>query len=224
MCSCTGTRLATSNVLLKLWSTDPSVFNRISWFNCSCVGERFVSRPHLLGEVHKGSYSLTSGKLKGRKNILRMMRNEKRKMKVMERSRKSEKTLTSCTDEMRQTLGHLEPSDVCKEWVWQHKTTKTYNNYAHIHVFMMCFVLMFSGSWFSRCHWCWTSHRSAGWFYASTAVHHAYSIPKVLFFSSGCCSPTLSCHRPLKLYPKFLHSSHRENGSFEVLSLHRRLQ
>ena len=30
----------------------------------------------------------------------------------------------------------------------------------------------------------------------------------------------LSCHRQLNLYPKFLHISHRENGSFEVLSLH----
>ena len=39
-------------------------------------------------------------------------------------------------------------------------------------------------------------------------------------FSSGCCSPTLSCHRQLNLYPKFLHISHRENGSFKVLSLH----
>ena len=28
------------------------------------------------------------------------------------------------------------------------------------------------------------------------------------------------CHRPLNLYPKFLHISHREKGSFEVLSLH----
>ena len=31
---------------------------------------------------------------------------------------------------------------------------------------------------------------------------------------------TLSCHRQLKLYTKFLHVSHRENGSIEVLSLH----
>ena len=28
------------------------------------------------------------------------------------------------------------------------------------------------------------------------------------------------CDRPLNLYPKFLHISHRENGTFEVLSLH----
>ena len=50
--------------------------------------------------------------------------------------------------------------------------------------------------------------------------HHAYAIPSTKFFSSGCCSLTLSCHRHLKLYPKFLHISHRENGSFEVLSSH----
>ena len=57
-------------------------------------------------------------------------------------------------------------------------------------------------------------------FYTSTSFHHAHAIPSTEFFSSGCCSPTLSCHRPLNLYPKFLHISHRENGSFEVLSLH----
>ena len=50
--------------------------------------------------------------------------------------------------------------------------------------------------------------------------HHAYAIPSTQFFSSGCCSPTSSCHRQLKLYSKFLHISHRENGSFEVLSFH----
>ena len=47
--------------------------------------------------------------------------------------------------------------------------------------------------------------------------HHAYAIPRTKLFSSGCCSPILSCHRQLKLYTKFLHVSHRENGS---LSLH----
>ena len=57
-------------------------------------------------------------------------------------------------------------------------------------------------------------------FCTSTAFHHAYAMPSVKFFSSGCCSPTLSCHRQLNLYPKFLHISHREKGSFEVLSLH----
>ena len=89
-----------------------------------CVGEGFVSRPHLLGEVQRGSNYLTSGKLKGRRNCLRMMKNERRKMKVMKRSKKSERTLTSCMDGMRQTLGHLEPCDVCKEWVWLQKQNK----------------------------------------------------------------------------------------------------
>ena len=46
------------------------------------------------------------------------------------------------------------------------------------------------------------------------------AIPSAKFFPSGCCSPTVSCQRPLNLYTKFLHNSHRENGSFEVLSLH----
>ena len=48
---------------------------------------------------------------------------------------------------------------------------------------------------------------------------HTYAIPSTKIFSSGCCSPTLSCHRQLILYTNFLHVSHRENGSFEVLSL-----
>ena len=45
-------------------------------------------------------------------------------------------------------------------------------------------------------------------------------VPNTKVFSSGCCSPTLSCHRQLILYTKFLHCSHRENGSLQVLSLH----
>ena len=79
------------------------------------VGEGFVSRPHFLGVVHRGSYLLTSGKLKGRRNCLRIMRNERKKVKMMQRSRKSERTLTSCMDGMRQTLEHLEPCNACKE-------------------------------------------------------------------------------------------------------------
>ena len=43
-------------------------------------------------------------------------------------------------------------------------------------------------------------------------THTQYQVQ--MFFSSGCCSPTLSCHRQLNLYTKFLHISHRENGSF----------
>ena len=61
---------------------------------------------------------------------------------------------------------------------------------------------------------------SSNMVFSSTAFHHANATPSVKFFPSGCCSPTVSCHRPLNVYPKFLHFSHRENGSFKVLSLH----
>ena len=37
-------------------------------------------------------------------------------------------------------------------------------------------------SWFSRCHSCRTSHRSAGRFYTSTSFHHAYAIPSTKSF------------------------------------------
>ena len=46
-------------------------------------------------------------------------------------------------------------------------------------------------------------------------------ISKYKVLSCGCCRSTVSCHRQLNLYPKFLHVSHRENGSFEVLFFRR---
>ena len=132
-------------------------------------------------------------------------------MKVMKRSRKSEETLTSCMDEMR-----------------QHKTTKT-NNYAHIHVLpkcvtslfgFMCFVLMFL--WILVFTLSLVSDVSP---FSTKVLYVNFISPrlrnsKYKVLSSGCCSPTLSCQRQLNLYPKFLHISHREKGSFEVLSLH----
>ena len=51
-------------------------------------------------------------------------------------------------------------------------------------------------------------------FTTSTSFHQEDAIPSVKFFSSGCCTPTSSCHRSLNLYPKFLHIFHLENGSF----------
>ena len=35
---------------------------------------------------------------------------------------------------------------------------------------------------FHVCHWCRTSHRSAGRFYTSTSFHHAHAIPSTKFF------------------------------------------
>ena len=52
--------------------------------------------PISLARVHRGFYYLTSGKLKGRRNCLRIMVKERRKVKMMKRSRKSERTLNSC--------------------------------------------------------------------------------------------------------------------------------
>ena len=62
----------------------------------TCVGEGLVSGPHLLGESAQGIYYLTSVKLKGRRNRLRILTNERRKVKMMTRSRKSARTLNSC--------------------------------------------------------------------------------------------------------------------------------
>ena len=49
----------------------------------TCVGEGLVSGPHLLGESAQGICHSTSGKLTGRRNCLRMMMNESRKVKLM---------------------------------------------------------------------------------------------------------------------------------------------
>ena len=63
-------------------------------------------------------------------------------------------------------------------------------------------ILTCSLSVFSRCRRCWVSCCASCW-------------------SCASCRQWCSCRcdRPLILYPKFLHISHRENGSFDVLSL-----
>ena len=74
--------------------------------------------------------------------------------------------------------------------LWRLTTTRTFTCSPSVsrHCWVSCASCWcFSGSWFSRCHWCWTSHRSAGWFYTSTAFHHAYAILTAKFFPSGCC-------------------------------------
>ena len=68
-----------------------------------CVGDGLVSGRHLLGLSAQGIYYLTSGKLKGRRNCLRIMMNERRKVKMMKRFRESERTLNSC---MRHGVDH----------------------------------------------------------------------------------------------------------------------
>ena len=51
--------------------------------------------------------------------------------------------------------------------------------------------------------------------------HHAYAIPSVDFFPSGFESQTVFCDRQFHLYPNSCTLLHRENGSFDVLSLHK---
>ena len=155
------------------------------------VGEVFVSGPHLLGEGHRGSYDSRGSwrRVEGTAWGWWGMRGGRWRWWRGQGSQK-DRTKTKKTVTTTRTF-----TCSCCASCW-----------------------CFSGSWFSRCHWCWTSHRSAGWFQTSTAFHHAYAIRSANFLSSGCCSPTSSCRRPLNLYPKFLHISHHENESFEVLS------
>ena len=84
-------------------------------------------------------------------------------------------------------------------------------HYAHAHMLLLCFVLdlwilVFTLPIVSDVS---TSSRKM---FPSTVFHHASVTPSAKFFSCGCCSPTVSCHRPLDLYPKFLHIFNRGNG------------
>ena len=108
--------------------------------------------------------------------------------------------------------------------------TKKTNNYAHIHVFTKCVTSLLGFNvlrvdvsldlGFSRGHWCRTSHRSAGRFYTSTSFHHAYAIPSTKFFLLDVVVRLCPVIVNSICIPNSFHMSHRENGSFEVLSLH----
>ena len=61
------------------------------------VVETFLSvDPISSATVHRGFYYLTSDKLKDRRKCLRSRMKKRRNMKMMKRSRKSERTLNSC--------------------------------------------------------------------------------------------------------------------------------
>ena len=108
------------------------------------------------------------------------------------------------------------------------------NNYARAHVFSKCFKSLHTLLGFVLCFvlflWilvftlslCRTPQRPARWFHSSAAVQTRIRKQSAKFFPSGCFSLIVSCHRQLNLYPKLLHISHREKGSFEVLSLQKR--
>ena len=61
-----------------------------------CEREVIVIRPHLLGESAQDNFYLTSGKLKGRRKCWKIKMKKRRNVKLVKRSRKSERTLNSC--------------------------------------------------------------------------------------------------------------------------------
>ena len=131
---------------------------------------------------------------------------------------------------MRQTLGHLEPMR-CVQGMSVTTQNEDYEDYAHVNMFpkcvtsllgfMLCFVLFF---WILA--------------FMLSLLSDASTFSKI-FFHVNCISPRTRntkcrvlldvvvrlCPVIVNLYPKFLHISHHENGSFEVLSFSpRRLQ
>ena len=112
------------------------------------------------------------------------------------------------------------------------EATKT-NNYAHIHVLPKCVdvivgfhVLRVDVSLdlgISRCHWCRTSHRSAGsnmFYFTSTSFHHAYAIPNTKFFLLGVVVRLVSLSSSTQSVSQILaYFTSRKKRSFEVLSL-----
>ena len=61
----------------------------------TCVGEGFVSRPHLLGDSAQGDLLLNLRQVEGRRNCLRIKMKKRRKVKLMKKSRKLDRMLTS---------------------------------------------------------------------------------------------------------------------------------
>ena len=114
-----------------------------------CEGEVLVIRPISSARVRRVIYDLTSGKLKGRRKCWKIKMKKRRKVKLMKRSRKSERTLNSY---MRHGDDHgmewdananiLSQCAMCKGWVWQQQNRdwlRRLQHYAHAHVFPKCF-------------------------------------------------------------------------------------
>ena len=195
-------RVLNNSLILNAYLTIDSVLvkmsGRVYWRHCTrslmdkrvcdflCVGVGFVRRPHLLvGGVHSvTTYPRGSGRATGTAWEWWRIKREGSWMEWRAQSRRV--TLTSCMDEMRQTRGQLEPSDVvCNEWVWlQHELTRRLREHSLFKCRVWCALCW---SWFLRRHWCRTSCRSV-----SPRKRNSK-------FSSWCCSPTLSCHRQLRL-------------------------
>ena len=108
------------------------------------VEEKFLSLdPISSATVRKAVNNLTTGKMKGRRKCWKIKMKKRRKVKLMKRSRKSERTLNSC---MRHGDDHGLGSDANTNILGMSVTTaetetdfEDCNNYAHAHVFSKCF-------------------------------------------------------------------------------------
>ena len=162
------------------------------WVLCLVVfvwKRKFLSSdPISSARVRSDISYLTSGKMKGRRKCWKI-KMKKRKVKLMKKSRKSERTLNSCMrhgddhgmewDANANTLSHCA---MCKGWVWQQHnrglTRKTATLRACSRVPQV---------FLSRCTHCWVSCYASCWSCASCRQQRS-----------------CRCDRPLNLYPKIL--------------------
>ena len=125
---------------------------------------------------------------------------------------------------MRRTLEHLEPRFDVQEMsvTTQNKDNEDANNYAHAHVFrsLLFHVVLRVVSLALGFHVVIGVGRFNVQLYGFFLQLHFTMQAQYQEQSSLLLDVVvrLSCHRPLNLYPKLLHFSHRENGSFDVLS------
>ena len=104
--------------------------------------------PISLARVHRGSYYLTSGRLKGNRKC--------RKLKVMKnrrkRSRESGRTTTQHVMTMETTMRRknhdLSQCAMCKRWMWQHRTDYEECNTTRTLTCSCCASCWLCGSWF----------------------------------------------------------------------------
>ena len=140
--------------------------------------------------------------MKGRRKSWKIKMNKRRKVKLMKMVKEVRENaqLMHATwwwpwDGLRRKHENLESRAMCKGWWQQQKQRLSTKTATSTHTFTC------SPRVLSRCMHCWVSFCA------------------VLIFASSRQWCSCRCDR-LNRNPKFLHIPHRENGSFEVLSLH----
>ena len=198
-----------------------------------CVGEGIVSWPHLLGEAAQGILLLNLGK-EVRRVLQELLEVDwgihqkedegDRRDQGSQRTRSLHAWMRS--DKYLDILSHaMCATNECNNTRLRRLTTmRTFTCLPSVsrHCRVSCaFCWCYSGSWFSRCRWCRTSHRSAGRFYTVNFISPRIrnSKYKVLFFWMLSVR-LLSCHRQLNLHSQILaYFTFRETRVFwQVLS------